>query len=182
VACNIFSLDECRGVPSVLFSTAFPSTNSMTLQITVADCHSLQIALIHEHVMGLSNGGLYNNRPMPYPMEPTTHVCEREPVPWLLSRCIQSSKSCFSTEAKVYLTHGDLLPRAILVECSEISTGITDQETAQYYPGLYQWEYCRMHYLGWMTPHGLTSSGAYSQVYVGRRKSELHLTPFTESI
>jgi hypothetical protein len=41
--------------------------------------------------------------------------------------------SCFSMEAKVHLTHGDLLPRDIPVQGSKI-TGIIDQETARYYP------------------------------------------------
>ncbi|KAN0123120.1 kinase-like protein [Russula decolorans] len=50
--------------------------------------------------------------------------------------------SCFSTEAKTHLTHGDLLPHNILVKGSKI-TGIFDWETAGYYPEF--WEYCRMH-------------------------------------
>ncbi|KAF9234081.1 hypothetical protein BU15DRAFT_53061, partial [Melanogaster broomeanus] len=51
--------------------------------------------------------------------------------------------------ALVYLTHGDLLPRNILVDGSRI-TAIIDWETAGFYPEF--WEYCRMDDLGWMTP------------------------------
>lgn len=50
---------------------------------------------------------------------------------------------------KTLLTHGDLLPRNILVEGSKI-TGILDWETAGYYPEF--WGYCEMHGPGWMTP------------------------------
>lgn len=57
--------------------------------------------------------------------------------------------SCFPTDTKVYLTHGDLLPQNIMVEGSTI-TGIIDWETAGYYPEF--WEYSRMHDVGLMTP------------------------------
>jgi len=58
--------------------------------------------------------------------------------------------SCFPTEAETHLTHGDLLPRdMILVESSKV-TEILDWETARYHPEF--WEYCRMHDPGWMTP------------------------------
>jgi hypothetical protein len=57
--------------------------------------------------------------------------------------------SCFpTTEAQVYLTHGDL-PRNIPVDGSRI-IAIIDWGTAGYYPEF--WEYCGMHDPGWMAP------------------------------
>jgi hypothetical protein len=44
-----------------------------------------------------------------------------------------SSIFCISTEAKVYLTDGDLPVHSILVKGFEI-IGILDRETAGYYP------------------------------------------------
>ncbi|KAF9234106.1 hypothetical protein BU15DRAFT_53040 [Melanogaster broomeanus] len=85
--------------------------------------------------LGSLTGGPYNNRFMPYPWHPTS--------------AFSNIKDCFPTEVPVYLTHGDLLPRNILVDGSRI-TAIIDWETAGFYPEF--WEYCRMHDPGWMTP------------------------------
>jgi hypothetical protein len=109
-------------------------------------------------MLGPVNGGPYNNRFMPYPWNPPHAFSNvNEYLDYyrsiFLDFCgeeyVEELFSCFPTETKVYLTHGDLLPHNILVEGSKI-TGILDWETAGYYPEF--WEYCRMHDLGWMTP------------------------------
>jgi Phosphotransferase enzyme family len=73
---------------------------------------------------------------------------------------------CFQTEAKVHLTHGDLLPHNILVEGSKI-TGILDWETAGYYPEF--WEYCQMHDLEWMPP---AWANVLARIFPGTRREK----------
>ncbi|KAJ3787262.1 kinase-like domain-containing protein [Lentinula aff. detonsa] len=48
----------------------------------------------------------------------------------------------FPQDCPIYFSHGDLVPRNILVEGSTI-TGIVDWSMAGFYPEF--WEYCRMH-------------------------------------
>ncbi|KAL4078993.1 kinase-like domain-containing protein [Scleroderma citrinum] len=108
--------------------------------------------------LGSITGGPYNNRFMPYPWHPPHAFSSiQEYLDYyrtiFLDFCgqefVDELFSCLPTEAKVCLTHGDLLPQNILIEGSTI-TGIIDWETAGYYPEF--WEYCRMYDPGLMTP------------------------------
>ncbi|KZT01453.1 uncharacterized protein LAESUDRAFT_731157 [Laetiporus sulphureus 93-53] len=109
-------------------------------------------------VLGSLSGGPYNNRFMPYPWNPSRPFSSVEEYlqhnrGMFLEFCgleyVNDLFSCFPTDSSVYLTHGDLLPRNILV-CGSTITAIIDWETAGFYPEF--WEYCRMHYPGLMTP------------------------------
>jgi hypothetical protein len=124
--------DECRGPPlhTVLDGMACPPTNSMTSRTTVADCRSQQKCARTQYVLGLSMVARITIGSCPIPGTPHTHL--REAVPRLLSRRIprvlkrKSSKSCSTClSTLLYLTHGDLLPRNVLVEVIKI-TGIID--------------------------------------------------------
>ena len=108
--------------------------------------------------LGSVTGGPYDNRFMPFPWRPPHAFPNTEEYldhyrGIFLEFCgpeyVEELFSCFPTDAQVHFTHGDLLPRNILVDGSKI-TAIIDWETAGYYPEF--WEYCRMHDLGWMTP------------------------------
>ncbi|TFK58438.1 kinase-like protein [Pluteus cervinus] len=61
----------------------------------------------------------------------------------------QNLISSFPRDVPVCFTHGDLLPKNIMVEGSTI-TAIIDWSTAGFYPSF--WEYCRMHDPYFMTP------------------------------
>jgi len=57
--------------------------------------------------------------------------------------------SAFPRDVDVVFSHGDLLPRNIIVDGSTI-TAIVDWELAGFYPEYL--EYCRMNSPDWMTP------------------------------
>ena len=61
----------------------------------------------------------------------------------------ESLLSRIPRNAAIKFTHGDLLPKNIIVEGSRI-TGIVDWATGGFYPAY--WEYCRMHDPNFMTP------------------------------
>jgi hypothetical protein len=61
----------------------------------------------------------------------------------------ESLLSRIPRNAAMIFTHGDLLPKNIIVEGSRI-TGIIDRETGGFYPAY--WEYFRMHDPNFMTP------------------------------
>ncbi|KAI6108923.1 hypothetical protein EDD16DRAFT_1487903 [Pisolithus croceorrhizus] len=105
--------------------------------------------------LGSFTGGPYNNRFMPYPWNP----------PQAFSS-VKEYSTCFPTDTKVYLTHGDLLPQNIMVEGSTI-TGIIDWETAGYYPEF--WKYSRVHDAGLVTPGW---SHVLARVFPGPRREK----------
>ena len=76
--------------------------------------------------------------------------------------------SCFpdGPGVPIHLTHGDLLPKNILVNGSTI-TAIIDWETAGFYPEF--WEYCRMHDPGFMT---LRWAHVLERVFPGPRREK----------
>lgn len=132
-------------------------------------------------------GGPYNNRFKPYPWNPPhafssvkeyldyyrslfLDFCGEKYVNVLFSR--------FPTDTKVYLTHGDLLPRNIMVEGSTV-TGIIDWENAGYYPEF--WEYCRMHDLELVMPAWVRVLAHIFQVLVERMKLNLYIKSFIVS-
>ena len=61
----------------------------------------------------------------------------------------ESLLSRIPRNAPIQFTHGDLLPKNIVVEGSTI-TGVVDWATGGFYPAY--WEYCRMHDPCFMTP------------------------------
>ena len=152
-----FFMDECPGVPldTVIDGMSPAELDGIADQlIAVLD----EMRAYTSAALGSVDGGPYNNRFMPYPWNPPHAFSSVKEYldhyrSFFLDFCgqeyVEELFSCFPTETKVYLTHGDLLPHNILVEGSKI-TGIIDWETAGYYPEF--WEYCRMHDLGRMTP------------------------------
>ncbi|KAF8344458.1 hypothetical protein F5887DRAFT_886285 [Amanita rubescens] len=81
-------------------------------------------------ILGSVSGGPYRNEFFP------PHYTES-----LLSRIPRN--------AAIKFTHGDLLPKNIIMEGSRV-TGIVDGATGGFYPAY--WEYCRMHGPFFMTP------------------------------
>ena len=55
----------------------------------------------------------------------------------------------FQRDAATYFTHGDLLPKNIMVQGSTV-TALIDWAEGGFYPEF--WEYCRMHDCQFMTP------------------------------
>jgi hypothetical protein len=107
--------------------------------------------------LGSVSGGPYNNWFMPYPWTPkhafdSVGEYHRHYREVFLDFCgpeyVDELFSALPRNCPVNLTHGDLLPRNMLVNGSTI-TAIIDWETAGFYPEY--WEYCRMHYPGWMS-------------------------------
>lgn len=72
--------------------------------------------------------------------------------------------SQFPRNAAIHFTHGDLLPKNIVVHGSTI-TGIIDWYTGGFYPEF--WEYCRMHDPYFMTPGW---DHVLRQVFPGERR------------
>ncbi|KAF8510034.1 hypothetical protein JB92DRAFT_2728827 [Gautieria morchelliformis] len=58
--------------------------------------------------------------------------------------------AAFPRDVDVFFSHGDLLPRNIIVDGSTI-TAIVDWESAGFYPEYL--EYCQMNSRDWMTPN-----------------------------
>ena len=157
--CWFLLMDECPGVP---------------LDKVIADMTPIQLDHIADQLavvlkemrsytsttLGSVSGGPYDNRFLPYPWQPPrAFLSVAEYLEYyrdvFREFCgpdfVDKLFSCFpdGPEVPVHLTHGDLLPRNILVDGSTI-TAIIDWETAGFYPEF--WEYCRMHDPGWMTP------------------------------
>ncbi|KAM6499139.1 hypothetical protein JOM56_004647 [Amanita muscaria] len=84
-------------------------------------------------MLGSVSGGAYRNEFFP----PHEHA---------FSKCLLSR---IPRNAAIRFTHGDLLPKNIIVEGSRV-TGIVDWATGGFYPAY--WEYCRMHDPYFMTP------------------------------
>ncbi|KAJ3749286.1 kinase-like domain-containing protein [Lentinula detonsa] len=80
------------------------------------------------HIGSVSGGPFRNNYFFPYAIKPQ-HA-------W--TKLLAS----FPQDCPIYFSHGDLVPRNILVEGSTI-TGIVDWSMAGFYPEF--WEYCRMY-------------------------------------
>ena len=81
----------------------------------------------------------------------------------------ESLLSRIPRNAAIQFTHGDLLPKNIIVEGSRI-TGIVDWATGGFYPAY--WEYCRMHDPHFMTPGWKL---VLQEVFLGEpRKTEIN--------
>ncbi|KAM5531442.1 hypothetical protein V8D89_014899 [Ganoderma adspersum] len=157
--CWYFFMDECPGVSlDKVIGTMSPAELDH-----IAD----QLAGILKEMractgttLGAVTGGPYDNHFLPYPWQPInafTSVAEyleyyRDVFrDFTGPQFVDKLFSCFpdGPDVPVHLTHGDLLPKNILVDGSTI-TAIIDWETAGFYPEF--WEYCRMHDPGFQTP------------------------------
>ena len=157
--CWYLLMDECPGVP---LDTVIADMSPAELD-HIAD----QLAAVLKEMractsttLGSVSGGPYDNRYMPFPWQPPhafSSVAEFLEFyrGMFLDFCgaafVEKLFSCFpdGSDVPVHLTHGDLLPKNILVDGSTI-TAIIDWETAGFYPEF--WEYCRMHDPGFQTP------------------------------
>lgn len=152
-----FFMEECQGVP---LDTVIGHMSSAELDHIADQLLSVlkEMRSYSSETLGSVTGGPYNNRFMPFPWHPPHAFSTTEEyldhyrdmfLEFCGSEYVEELFSHFPTDAQVHLTHGDLLPRNILVDGSKI-TAIIDWETAGYYPEF--WEYCRMHDPGLMTP------------------------------
>jgi hypothetical protein len=152
-----FFMEECPGVP---LDTVIDRMSTTELD-HIADQLLVVLNEMHSYpstTLGSVTGGPYRNRFMPFPWHPPHSFSNTKEyldyyrgifLEFCGSQHVEELFSHFPTDAPIRFTHGDLLPRNILVDGSKI-TAIIDWETAGYYPEF--WEYCRMHDLGLMTP------------------------------
>ncbi|PIL34493.1 hypothetical protein GSI_03270 [Ganoderma sinense ZZ0214-1] len=157
--CWYFFMDECPGVPldKVIGDMSPSELDHIADQLTVV---LKEMRACTSTTLGSVSGGPYDNHFMPYPWQPLdafTSVAEYLEYYRDVFRdfCgpefVENLFSCFpdGPDVLVHLTHGDLLPKNILVDGSAI-TAIIDWETAGFYPEF--WEYCRMHDPNAMSP------------------------------
>ncbi|PCH40715.1 hypothetical protein WOLCODRAFT_136953 [Wolfiporia cocos MD-104 SS10] len=154
-----FFMDECPGVRlDTVIHRMFPAELDHIadqLRILLKEMRSCTSTM-----PGSVTGGPYDNRFMPHPWQPphafpsaTEYLAYYREI--FLEFCgpeyVDELFGCFPNgpDVLIHLTHGDLLPRNILVDGSTI-TGVVDWETAGFYPEF--WEYCQMHDPGWMIP------------------------------
>ncbi|KAI0079416.1 kinase-like protein [Panus rudis PR-1116 ss-1] len=152
-----FFMDECPGVPlDEVIETLPPAELDHIAEqlIVILD----KMRSITSTKLGSVSGGPYNNRFMPYPFTPRSPFSSVEEYlqyyrNMFLEFCgrqyVDELFDSFPTKSSIVFTHGDLLPRNIIVNGSTI-TGIIDWETAGFYPEF--WEYSRMHFPELMTP------------------------------
>ena len=109
-------------------------------------------------MLGSISGGPYRNEFFPSHLAPKDAFSSAgeflDYYRWMLmlfctEKYTESLLSRIPRNAAIKFTHGDLLPKNILVEGSRV-TGIIDWATGGFYPAY--WEYCRMHDPNFMTP------------------------------
>ncbi|KAL5483335.1 hypothetical protein ACEPAI_8566 [Sanghuangporus weigelae] len=118
---------------------------------------------VHSSRLGNVHGGPYNNMYFPPELslkesfESVDKFIDGFRQTFLLLGCCnpvtENLLSQLPRDASITFTHGDLLPKNIMVDGTTI-TGIIDWETGGFYPSY--WEYCRMY-----DPQSLTPAWEY---------------------
>ncbi|KAL5521262.1 hypothetical protein ACEPAG_9185 [Sanghuangporus baumii] len=118
---------------------------------------------VHSSRLGNVHGGPYNNMYFPQELslkesfESVDKFIDGFRQTFLLLGCCNPVTENFLSQlprdASITFTHGDLLPKNIMVDGTTI-TGIIDWETGGFYPSY--WEYCRMY-----DPQSLTPAWEY---------------------
>ncbi|KAL5536764.1 hypothetical protein ACEPAF_587 [Sanghuangporus sanghuang] len=114
---------------------------------------------VHSSRLGNVHGGPYNNMFFPpewsleESFESVDKFIDAYRQLFLLLDCsktfTENLLSQLPRDASITFTHGDLLPKNIMVDGTTI-TGIIDWETGGFYPSY--WEYCRMYDPHFLTP------------------------------
>jgi aminoglycoside phosphotransferase (APT) family kinase protein len=144
------SLDKC------IDSMTTPELDHIAIQITQI---LAQMRSLTRQTLGSVTGGPYRNTYFPTQVAPdcaldSTAQFIDEYHKMLMLFCTAKFTdellSAFPRDVGVFFSHGDLLPRNIIVDGSTI-TAIVDWELAGFYPEYL--EYCRMNSPDWMTPN-----------------------------
>lgn len=155
-------MEECQGssLDKVIGTMTPPQLDDIArqLQSVLRRIRSVNSPL-DKPFLGSVSGGPYHNLLFREPAAPTRafdNIDEfienfREVYEFFCSPgYTEKIKTRLPASANVVFTHGDLLPKNIMVKGSRI-TGIIDWATAGFYPDY--WEYARMHDIHWMTPN-----------------------------
>ncbi|KAI0653308.1 kinase-like domain-containing protein [Cubamyces menziesii] len=174
--CWYFFMDKCPGVP---LDTVIQKMSPAELDHIADQLLAVlkEMRAIKSTTIGALDGGPFDNRFMPYPWQPSKAFAS-------VSQYLEYYRKLFldicgpdyvkelfapfpsGANVPVHLTHGDLVPRNILVQGSTI-TAIIDWETAGFYPEF--WEYCRMHERSWMSPQW---SRVLARVFPGPKREK----------
>jgi hypothetical protein len=152
-----FSMERC---PGISLERVIDTMTTDELDHVADQLKSIlaQMASARSKTLGSVTGGPYNNFFFPNYTRPKyafTSVGEfiDHYRRMLLLFCTEEfTESVFvqlPRNAAIRFAHGDLLPRNIIVDGSDI-TGVVDWATAGFYPEY--WEYCQMHNPSWVTP------------------------------
>ncbi|KAF4614606.1 hypothetical protein D9613_003391 [Agrocybe pediades] len=150
-------MEQCPGVPlSNTIDDMTPTQHDHIAAQLKTILH--QMATYKPKWLGSVHGSPYNDFFFKDYVRPKTTFASvrdfHDHIRWTLElfcapEFIESFMSRFPRNAAIRFTHGDLLPKNIIVNGSTI-TGIIDWETAGFYPEY--WEYARMHCYYHRTP------------------------------
>jgi aminoglycoside phosphotransferase (APT) family kinase protein len=171
----LFCMEECKGVSleTVIDDMSTSQLDHVALQLRRIVDNIASVKSESREFLGSVTGGPFRNMFFPEHLSPdsafdTVHDFLDAFRQILLFFCTESFTEDFLAQfpesAQVVFTHGDLLPRNIMVEGTTI-TGVLDWATAGFYPSY--WEYSRMH-----DPHSMTPGWDYvlSQVFPEERR------------
>ncbi|KAJ8475353.1 hypothetical protein ONZ45_g15639 [Pleurotus djamor] len=170
-------MEECPGqsLDKVIDTMTDDELDHIAIQLSAI---LQRMSQAHSSRLGTVNGGPYHNMFYPKHMPPEKAF---ESVgefldayrDLLLLPCSETFTntllSNFPRDAPITFTHGDLIPKNIIVDGTTI-TGIIDWETGGFYPSY--WEYCSMHDHRFMTPGW---DRLLARVFPGERRwNEIH--------
>ncbi|RPD56365.1 kinase-like protein [Lentinus tigrinus ALCF2SS1-7] len=156
-----FCMEEMPGVSLDTVVDQLSDDKLLSLASQLRGYLDLLARVPHQGTIGSVDGGSFRTlmvSPLYQPERPFQNVAEfNNFLSSLYGQCVVphaifiEHTSCLPTNDTIRFTHGDLVPKNIMVDANgERITGIIDWENAGFYPSY--WEYCRMHDGMAMTP------------------------------